>query len=126
MNFKDKIVKHYAITKNENRLARIHYEDGVFYAELYDNSLYKLDEESLIISNSRLLYATPENTNYCEWTPKIIDKVINKLDKDRIHLKAISKYWSRFKEGDRVYGELIKIGKDSYFKVITIKETKKS
>jgi hypothetical protein len=114
MDFKTNIVK--PNTKSEHRVARIHYEDGKFYAELHDNSLYELSADSISIENIGIVYSTPENTNYCEWTPKKLNKILNKLDNDKFHRTVIMKYWSKYKEGSRVYGDLVTENGSSRFK----------
>ena len=105
MDFKTSVVK--PNTKSEHRVARIHYGDGKFYAELCDNSLHELTSDSISIESSTVVYSTPENTNYCEWTPKRLNKILNKLDNDKFHRKVIMKYWSKYKEGSKVYGDLV-------------------
>ena len=116
MDFKQSVVK--PNTKSEHRVARIHYEAGKFYAELCDNSLYELTEDSIELMDIKQVFSTPENSVYCEWTPKRLDKVLNKLDNDRIHKKSIMVYWSKYKEGDKVYGDLVDIDGVKQFRTI--------
>lgn len=116
MDFKNNVVK--PNTKSEHRVARIHYERGLFYAELYDNSLYELTPASIELNNIKAVYSTPENEVYCEWTPKRLDKVLNKLDNDRLHKLVIMKYWSKYKDGDKVYGDVVDFEGKKYFKTV--------
>ena len=112
MDFKTSVVK--PNTKSEHRVARIHYEDGKFYAELHDNSLHELTIDSISIEGSTVVYSTPENTNYCEWTPKRLNKILNN---DKFQRKVIMKYWSKYKEGSKVYGDLVVEDGISKFKI---------
>lgn len=118
MDFKQNVVFHKAQTRSEHRVGRIHYEAGLFYAEISDNSLLPIPKECLTIDDVKVVYTTPENTNYCEWTEKRLDKVINKLDKDRFHLSVIQQFYSKYKEGSKVYGDIIDIAGVKHFKIV--------
>jgi hypothetical protein len=65
--------------------------------------------ESLIIDNAKVLYSLPHNDEHIAWTPKGITKIISNND--------VSKWWSKYRHNEIVYGIIVKIDSQEYFKI---------
>ena len=118
MDFKNNVVIPKVVSRSEHRIGKIHYENEKFYAILSSDKILELTPESIDITNSKSVYSTPENTNYCEWMPKQLLKVLGRFNKDSHSIKVISKYWSKYADGDKVYGDIIERDGIEYFSTI--------
>lgn len=119
MNFGKAIVKPPRIVeRNDKRRGTVKYLDGIFYVKLHDGSLILIDKASIDITGVKVLYSLPENTSYCEWTPKRYDKTVSTFDRHSAGHKVIMRYWSKYKDGDIVHGDIYEVDDVKYFKII--------
>ena len=118
LDFSQGIVTKVEVKRSENRRGIVKYINDIFYVQLHDKTLLPIEEECLDLSTTRKVYSKPTYTTYCDWTPKPFDKVVNKLDRDKYRLKSIMKYWSKYYEGQIVYGQIVAVNDIEYFYVL--------
>jgi hypothetical protein len=89
--------------------ATIKYIDSTFFV-IWHKLLLPVLPECLGISTAKVVYSLPHNTEHSAWTPKGLSKILDAP-------KEVSKWWSKYRHNEIVYGIIIKLDNKEYFKI---------
>lgn len=100
MNFADKVIKRVNIDRTQFRCANIVYEEGIMLAKT-TNGVFPIHNWDCL-ENVNVVYSLPKNDAYKAWTAKNCST----LTRNNPHVHSISRFWSKYKPGDRIVGEV--------------------